>query len=201
MAPTEITVMPRSATLASRPCNAVWSVTSPRKVVVPSSLRMRDIVEPGRPVLVEVSLDSELVGGGRVESSVHREPTGSGEVRAGRARRMERRRITHLATAVLMTQPELTERAVLRTLIPTRPSPRTPGQATASDVSFTAAAGAWGRSQATASRAPSAAMPAAPSSPAEKPSVWATASPTWSAPKADGDRGHQRPGPSAEPTW
>ena len=44
--------------------------------------------------------------------------------------------------------------------------------------------GAGVRNQATARRAPSAAMPAAPSSPAEKPSVRATASPIWSAPKA-----------------
>ena len=46
--------------------------------------------EPGRPVLVEVTLEPELVVGGRVGSSVHREPAtscldGSARTASGRA--------------------------------------------------------------------------------------------------------------------
>ena len=40
MALAERRVAPRSRTLASRPCSAAWSVTGPRRVVVPSSLRV-----------------------------------------------------------------------------------------------------------------------------------------------------------------
>ena len=64
---TEIRVRPRSRTLVSRPCNSAWSVTAPAKcscaVVLPGE---GEAAEPGRPVLVEVSLDTELVAQGCV---------------------------------------------------------------------------------------------------------------------------------------
>src|SRR5918998_4191673 len=81
--------------------------------------------EPGRPVLVEVPLYPEFIVGRSVRPGtlIHRDAANTARVRARPDRRTDGRRMTHSATAALTTQPDDTEMALLRSVMPRAASP------------------------------------------------------------------------------
>ena len=81
-----------------------------------------EAVEPGRPVLVQVPADAQLIGGGSVGWSwSHDAPTRA--VRARLARRTAGRRMIHSAMARLMAQAAAIMRSVRTTPVPKSASP------------------------------------------------------------------------------